>query len=357
MPQSTLPKRQPQRRSQVPSSVLGSVTVGLEEFIQSQGAESQPVLSRAGLKPGLYQQPNRHISLKNYCNSMHEAARATGNEHFGLWFGEQFAPEGLGLFGYQAITSPTLRDAISGMEQWFHVFQRNSLLNFSSSGGICQLEYRLLDGDIMDRRQDAELTIGMLNNVLKRGMGDGWSPLAVHFQHPALVDASPHRDAFHCDVNFSQERNVILFREACLDVPMPDANAMLNRVSLGSILDLDGRVRQPMTTSQRAKTEIMDLLPAGEAGIDQVARRLNLSRRTLQRMLADEGFTFSQLTDEVRESLAEYYLNYDQLSISEVAFRLGYSEVSAFTRAFVRWKNLSPSDWRNLHTDRPFILF
>ena len=59
MPQSTLPKRQPQRRSQVPSSVLGSVTVGLEEFIQSQGAESQPVLSRAGLKPGLYQQPTK----------------------------------------------------------------------------------------------------------------------------------------------------------------------------------------------------------------------------------------------------------------------------------------------------------
>lgn len=64
----------------------------------------------------------------------------------------------------------------------------------------------------MDRRQDAELTVGMLNNVLRRGLGENWSPLEVHFQHPALVDGSQHRRAFNCNVRFQQPSNLILFR-------------------------------------------------------------------------------------------------------------------------------------------------
>ncbi|KEA64159.1 Transcriptional regulator, AraC family [Marinobacterium lacunae] len=328
------------------SSVLASVTLGLEEFIDRQGGDSRQVLSRAGLRSGLYREPNRHISLKNYCHSMHEAARSTGNEHFGLWFGEQFDPQGLGLFGYFATTSPDLRSAIAGMQGYFDVFQRNSLLGFSIEKGICQLEYRLLDGDIVDRRQDAELTVGMLNNVLRRALGERWSPLEVHFQHPALVNSEPHRDAFQCDVRFQQARNLILFPEACLDKPMPDANEMLNNVVRGTISELVGEQPRLLSTAQQVKSELLELLPEGDAGIDQVARRLNLSKRTLQRQLSAESYSFKELVDELREELAIYYLEYQRLSISEVAFRLGYSEISAFTRAFIRWKSMSPSDWR-----------
>lgn len=338
--------RQRFSRGTVPSSVLASVTMGLEEFIDEQGGRSAQVLSRAGLTSGLYQSPNRHISLKHYINSMHEAALSTGNEHFGLWFGEQFEPEGLGLFGFHAVTSPDLRSAIEGMQEYFPVFQRNSLLQMEVKEGICQLEYRLLDGEIMDRRQDAELTLGMLNNVLKRAMGAHGSPLEVHCQHPALVDAQQHRQAFQCDIRFHQERNVILFRESCLDLPMPDAHQMLNNVTLGSIRELAGLVEQTLTTVQRAKSEIIALLPDGEASLDHVARRLNLSSRTLQRQLAAEKHSFKRLVDEVREEQAVCYLNYERLSVSEIAYRLGYSDVSAFTHAFIRWKDVSPSDWR-----------
>lgn len=332
--------------SAVPSSVLASVTLGLEEFIDEQGGRSADVLSRAGLKSGLYQTPNRHISLKHYIDSMHEAARSTGNEHFGLWFGEQFAPEGLGLFGFHAITSPDLRSAIDGMQEYFPVFQRNSLLQMEAKDGICRLEYRLLDGEIMDRCQDAELTLGMLNNVLKRAMGENWSPLEVHFQHPALVDTRQHRKAFQCDVRFRRERNVIVFRESCLDLPMPDANPMLHNVTHGSILELAGMAPQELTTVQRTKSEIIELLPNGEVSLEEVARKLNLSSRTLQRQLSAEKHSFKRLVDEVREELAVCFLNYERLRISEVAYLLGYSEVSAFTHAFMRWKNTSPSDWR-----------
>jgi AraC-like DNA-binding protein len=127
---------------------------------------------------------------------------------------------------------------------------------------------------------------------------------------------------------------------------MPDANPMLNNITRGSLMELAGKVEQDQSTAQRAKSEIIELLPNGEASLERVAQRLHLSQRSLQRQLASESYSFRSLLDEVREELAVCYLNYERLSISEVAYRLGYSEVSAFTRAFVRWKNLSPSDWR-----------
>jgi len=331
------------------SSVLGAVTVGLEEFITAQGGESHTVLSRSGLHGRSYEQPNQHIPLKHYCNSMHEAARSTGNEHFGLWFGEQFQPEGLGLFGLYAVTSTDLRSALLGMRDHFPVFQRNSLLNVSVDKDICEVEYRLLDGEIMDRRQDAELTIGMINNVIKRAMGSTWAPLAVDFQHPALVNAHPHRDAFKCDVAFQCERNLIRFKANCLDQAMPGADPMLNNVSIGSMLHLANANLPELSISQRVKSEIIELLPQGEACLETVCCRLNMSARSLQRRLAQEHQSFKSVLEEVREELAIYYLSYNTVNISEIAYRLGYSELSAFTRAFLRWKDTSPSEWR-LHS-------
>ncbi|WP_166434194.1 AraC-like transcriptional regulator QhpR [Vibrio viridaestus] len=323
------------------STVLGTVTYGLEEFIQRQGGESSVVLKRAGLKSNAFQRPNQPILLQAFCNSMHEAAKSTGNDHFGLSFGAQYEPEGLGVFGYQAITSMTLRDALHNMISSFDVFQNNSLLKLTTKDSICALEYRLLDGDIKDRRQDAEVTIGMLLNVLCRAMGDKWTPLQIQFQHPALVNNHTHRDFYHCDVTFQQRSNFIFFRESCLDTPMPDANPILNGVVGDTIDQIRGTKGVTMSTVQRVKSEIIDLLPSGEVSLEVIARNLSKSPRSLQRLLSSEQASFGMLLDQTRQELAEYYLSYEKVSLSEIAFRLGYSEQSAFTRAFMRWKSVS----------------
>ncbi|MBU0801580.1 MAG: AraC family transcriptional regulator [Alphaproteobacteria bacterium] len=328
------------------STVLGTVTFGLEELIEQQGGESSVVLLKSGLQSQSYKKPNHPISLQAFCNSMHEAAHSTGNEHFGLSFGATFKPEGLGVFGYQAITAPTLRDALNSMVENFDVFQKNSLLKFSNKQGICTLEYRLLDGNIMDRRQDAEVTIGMLYNILTRCLGENWSPLEIQFQHPALVNADLHREAYHCNVTFQRASNFIFFRESCLDCPMPNADPILHDVILDTMTRLSSHQEQKLTVAQRVKSEIIDLLPSGNMSLEQIAQRLFKSTRSLQRQLTEEQSSYATLLDEARHELADYYLSYDQITLSEVAFRLGYSELSAFTRAFIRWKSMSPSQWR-----------
>jgi AraC-like DNA-binding protein len=102
----------------------------------------------------------------------------------------------------------------------------------------------------------------------------------------------------------------------------------------------------PISMTQRVKSEIIECLPSGDISIECVAKRLNQPVRSLQRRLKEENSSFKTLTETVREDLATYYLNYNTLTVSEIAYRLGYSEVSAFTRAFLRWKGINPTQWR-----------
>ncbi len=328
------------------SSVMAAVTLGLEEFIDHQGGDSVAVLCKSKLQKQSYRQPNQHISLNQYIDTIHESAKSTGNENFGLWFGHQFQPESLGLFGFYAITSDNLLGSIKSMEEIFPVFQRNSLLRLSKKNNVCQLEYRLLDGDIGDRRQDAELTLAMFKNIFARALGDNWSPLSVEFQHCALTTTNQHRDAFNCEVQFKRQKNCIRFRESSLGQPMTSADPMLHTVLAGVMAEQLSAPKQPLSWSRRIKSEIIDQLSNGQVDVLPICHTLHLSQRSLQRRLKEEQTSFKQLLDEVRLDQAMHYLSYDRLTISEIAYRLGYSEVSVFTRAFLRWKGINPSQWR-----------
>jgi AraC-like DNA-binding protein len=102
---------------------------------------------------------------------------------------------------------------------------------------------------------------------------------------------------------------------------------------------------------QRVKGAIIDMLPSGGVCDEKVAQQLNMSTRSLQRKLQDVSTTFSKLLDEVRQEIAEHYIHDPTVSLTEIAFILGYSEYSSFWRAYKRWTQTSPSAIRKLEQD------
>lgn len=106
------------------TTVLASVMVGLEDFITHQGGHGESVLKRVGLSSDMPLNPNAPISLRNYCAAMDEAVRQTGNDNFGLWFGNQFKTEALGMLGFLLLSSTTLREAINNLVTFFPVHQK-----------------------------------------------------------------------------------------------------------------------------------------------------------------------------------------------------------------------------------------
>ncbi|MBB5696494.1 AraC-like transcriptional regulator QhpR [Muricoccus pecuniae] len=329
------------------STVLAATTTGLEDFIRRLGGDAEGVLERAGLGCGQAARPNSPIRLDRYCLAMDHAAVATGNDNFGLWFGQQFAPQSLGLWGYLGCASSDLGTALANMAAAFPLHQANSLFALKRQDGLAVLRYAVCDPRITRRRHDAELSLGMFRNLLRVALGPRWAPLEVHFAHPRPEGWMEHREAFGAETLFEQHHNALVFDASLLATPMPQGDAMLLNVVRHSLEQLraQGPV-PPATLGERAKLVVETLLPDGYPRLEEVARALDQPSWTFQRRLAQEATTFKDLVEAVRMEAAPRHLAAGQLTVSEVAFRLGYSEISAFSRAFSRWYGMPPRQWR-----------
>lgn len=322
-------------------NVLAAAANGVLGFISAQGGNPEAIMNRVRLDPDELGDPLRPLDLASYCELMEFASSETQDCNFGLRFGSDFQPERLGLIGELALVSPTLGSALFNLARFFPYHQQVTESRFYEHEGMLRLEYRILDGRILERRQDAELTMGMFRNVVRRCMGHSWSADQVHFEHPRPPDAHEQGRMFGSSVYFGQRTNALVWRGTNLERAMPGRDparmAQLREILTG----LQGGVGS-LPTVDRVRGEIRSALCTGELHIETVARVLGVARWTLQRRLAAAGYTFSELVDDVRRALAVQYLREPYLPISDVATLLGYSETSAFTRSCSRWLGASP---------------
>ncbi len=152
---------------------------------------------------------------------------------------------------------------------------------------------------------------------------------------------------FRCPVEFGASRDQFTFAQATLALPLVTEDRYLLE-TLQPICDEAARKRSTAIGTLRAsvETEVQKLLPHGKAGKQYVARTLGLSERTLARKLAEEGTTYEQVVDQLRQSLALEYLKEPGVSLSQIAWLLGYEEATSFNHAFRRWTGRSPSEAR-----------
>lgn len=328
------------------TTVLAAVTNGIEAFIGKHGVEPETVLRAAGLNSGLSQRPSDAIQLRDFCRLMEEAVKRTGNDHFGLQFGNESNPELLGMLGYMGVSSATLADALRAMEEFFPVHQSNTMFRLIKGRRVCRLEYYLLDRSIINRRQDAEFSLAILCNVMRQTDGAAWSPLEVHFEHSRPDSQVHHHRVFGSDLAFGQGWNAIVFDARDLERPMLRPDPLLEALMRQSMGFIAAKQTRAPTITDLVSAEIVKILPTGEPKLEDVAEGLRLPSWTLQRRLSNDGTRFSDLVDNVRKRLAESLVSEPGCAMSDLAFKLGYSEVSAFSRAFVRWFGMSPREWR-----------
>lgn len=285
------------------------------------------------------------LDLPRYCDLVEQAAEQTGNDAFGLERGRDSMHERLGLVADIVLASPTIGVALDNLVRCFLFHQQNTAIAFRRDAGHCRLEYRILDGRILQRRQDAELTISSLLCLLRQCLGRGWVPDEVHFEHPRPEHIQPHRQILAAPVYFSMTTNALLFREPDLSRSLPGRDTDRVEALCRNLVQLAGTTETLSLTDQVAG-EIRSRLPAGHPHVEDVAEALRMTRWTLQRRLAEHGVVFSDLVERVRRGLAELHLGAAHMPIREIADVLGYSELSAFTRACVRWFGVPPSKIR-----------
>ncbi|GAA5016998.1 AraC family transcriptional regulator [Acinetobacter puyangensis] len=326
--------------------VLSAAASGLSEFIIRKGADVDRVFGISGINPELLSSPTLSLQLPNYCKVLEQAAQISGCDNFGLHYGQQFQPKSLGLIGYIALCSPTLESALRNMSDYFHLHQKDTLTQMVDHGDCWRIDYQVQHGAILTRRQDAELTLGMFMNVIRAVLGTHYSPRAIHFEHTRPEFWQEHSKLFNAPVYFNQPFNSIIIVKKDMLYSMPTSDPLLLTMMLDTLklLNLSGQIQN---LPDQVRSHIQLELSQGEPSLDKISEDLGISSCILTRRLKLEGLTFTALVDGVRCELAQYYIQQKNIPISEMAFLLGYSEVSAFSRAFKRWFGVNPRQCRH----------
>lgn len=331
----------------IASKVLAAAANGVEEMINRYRGDVDSVFGRAALNVQDIDNPYKELNLKQYCCLFEEAARQTANDNFGLRFGNEFKPKRLGPIGYVAVNSPTMGAAIQNLVKYFLAHQDHSVLVLKQDRDVLYLNYQIVDQRISRRRQDAELSLGMFCNVFKHCRGAHWAPLEVHFEHPAPGGASEHERCFGAPVHFGRPTNSIVFQRRDLDAIMPDTDPYLLSIIESMLAERRAMRTDPEYFLKSIREHIRVRLGDSRLTMAGVAHELDMTMEAFQRCLKAYDVAFQDLVRGARRDLALRYIEHSDMRLTEVALALGYSEQSAFSRAFRNWTGMSPQRYRN----------
>jgi AraC-like DNA-binding protein len=331
--------------------ILASAATGLPQHVARFGGDIDRICGAVAVDPATVGQPTLSLDLQSFCALFEESAKQTQNANFGLWFGHGFKPRDLGLIGYAAVSSPTVGAALENFIALFAYHQQSTHMALADAGnGLIRLEYRIDVADIVARRQDAELSLGMFLNIMREALGPSWSPQEVHFEHPKPEAWHEHESAFDAPVYFAQTVNALVFPRTLFARPMPAPDLKLLSIARMCLMSVGARPVARMTMAGRVRATVRARLCSGYPALEEIASALRATPAAIQRELTRENRSYKDLVEEVRRELAHHYLREQQLPLSEIAFLLGYSELSAFSRAFHRWEGISPREFRSVRS-------
>jgi len=326
-----------------------SATTGLPDTIRASGADPVLVLRAAGIELSAIADVEGFIPASVFAHVLDEAARATADDFFGLHFGEQFDPKDVGALAYGVLNSPTVAAAIANLVRYMRIHNRGAEISFSIKGTHAYLRYLL--SEVADsRRHHNEYAMAVLCNGFRILAGSRWTPIEIQFAHSAPASVSPYSKVFGCPVTFGHPCNALVIDNSLLAMPVKDADTRLLRILEEHLDRILAEIPPNNDLVAAVRKAIAELMGQGKTGLASVAKELAMSPRTLERRLSEQGLVFKELLNDTRQRFAVDYLRHGGYRLAEIAFLIGYSEVSAFNRAFKRWTGSTPLEYRNKTT-------
>jgi AraC-like DNA-binding protein len=328
-----------------------AAATGLLEAIAARGGDPDQILRKFGIDRSAFSEPEGFIPSSIFGGVLEEAAEATADDCFGLHLGEHYNPRNIGPLAYVVVNSPTVRAGIENIERYLHVYNEAAKWFFTAEGNRGYIRYLLTDLGIKSLRHSNEHEMTIAFNTLRMMVGSQWAPKEIQFAHEAPEQTSEHLRIFHAPVSFGCKTNAIVTDLHFVEREVPAADQRLYQILkryLDHVLGKMPREDCLLASVRRATAETMR---DGELRLVRVAKQMAMSARTLQRQLKERGVDFKHLADDTRQRFAMNYLKDRRNTLTEVAFLLGYSELSAFNRAFKRWTGSTPLDYRrSAHT-------
>jgi len=313
--------------------------------LEALGHSVDSLLAEAGIPASILADLDGYLPAGSSRKLWERAVAIAKDDCLGIHVAMAAPVSAFDVHAYAMLSSPTLSGALYRVCRYQRLINEGTELTLEDDGGDGVLRHGLLGGGAVSRQTAEFLAVTWLR-LGRMVTGTAWSPVQVFFAHDRPADTRPHEEIFGVRPNFGSGFTAMRIPAATLALTNPRADA-----TLAALLDrytstlLDKRPTLT-TVSGRVRSWLVESHGSGVPLARDAARALAMSERTLHRRLANEQTTFRELLDQFRHEKAVELLTTRRHGIAEVAFLLGYSEITAFYRAFKRWTGRSPAELR-----------
>jgi len=287
-----------------------------------------------------------HYAPTDLFYQMYEIIEKELDPAFSVRVGQLMELDDYGVLGLTWKTCASPRDMFVRCERYFRLMTDTTLFSIKDYGdmGTIYIDRPAARRGIeISNESSTVATATVINKLLKEPI---W-PVSVSFAHDKPGDIAPYEEYFRCEVSFNQPRNSLTYTSADLDTRSIKADKSINRFLMNRLDEQskDFKVQADQLLVE-TKELIKDSLPSGIPSADFIGKSLGMSTRTLSRRLSEKGLTFRELVQEIQRELSIHLITNSMNSIGEIAYQTGFSEQSAFNRAFKRWTGKSPLSYR-----------
>jgi AraC-like DNA-binding protein len=328
----------------MPHLIRGACLTGYGEVARSLGLDPFALAREAGVDRAWLADPDIKIPVEAPARLLEMSAAAAGVEDFGLRMAETRSISNLGPVALAVRDMATVREAVEAAIRYVSLHNEALLVALEATGDVVIFKCDLLAERRAFGRQAIELVVGVAHRLVRQLSGGAWRSCPVWFSHGPPADMASHLRLFGPWVEFGRDCNGVVLEARDLGAPLPVPDPAMAR-HVKQYLEPLLATREVSLVDQ-VRRLIGDGLASHRASNDQVASRLGMTRRTLHRRLAREGETFAAIVNAVRVDLARRHIDDRGLPLSEVAHRLGFSELSGFSRWFRGQFGCSPMSWR-----------
>jgi AraC-like DNA-binding protein len=292
---------------------------------------------------GIFEVRVPHTAVLDLWEAVMRRAQDPG---FPIFAATRIRPSDLDAIGFAFMTRATLREALHQCARYARLWADTAAWEVSEREGVVTASFTNADPGRLGARCLVETVLAQTVHVGRLLSGVDFAPREVIFRHASPRDTRAHAAFFRSKLRFEAGRSAIVMDAAVLDTPLPKADPELAAFFERHADALMRRCARRAGLIDRLRRTLAEELPRGLPTVELAAARLAQSPRTLRRRLQEEGTTFREILDETRHELAKRYLDEERIAFGEVAFLLGFSEVSAFHRAFKRWTGETPASYR-----------
>lgn len=328
--------------------VIGSARIAafvhVPSVLREFGVDPQDVLDEVGVSADLFDDPDNLIPYPVLGRLLSVSAQVTNCDHIGLLVGQRSRLANMGFAGQVAFCADTAGEGLQNLADYFSLHNTAATISVITSGGYTRLVYAIVEHGMTDTGPLQLGAMALSFNILQDLCGPEWLPTVVTVAGNAPSNLRPCQKFFHAPLRFDSDESALVFESHWLSRPLPALDSTTRRKVEAHVRARRAAVLADFPTTIRHI--LRRQLIQGELSMEQVAARLAMHRRTLDRRLKQHGLVYSEVLESVKRDVACQLLRDTRLPMREIAAALQYSSAANFSTAFRRWTGVTPSEYR-----------